>query len=302
MVRLIFNNLLSAVGIISTANRYFVISWLCILCHLRLVRFKPWRSFGLVTHAKAFYGPTFFGTRLLIWCQSPDMGHWLGRSRFVVGGVRTVYVRHNLPPAAALPLSASIAPPSGLPIKVIIFMQLFRPILRNTNRWGTGHRVGTTLTAGSEAWKGNSELMFTSHSVTGPNVQYLFERTPTAFWSLRSTLALRRTPILCHALEPRGWWAVFVSQVYMCDICLVTKQVSHKALFWQVRKTTQQLCGSGSMREKLSAVLPAAPTTSWSTMSCLNETKRGPGSGSTEPTVNSATLLLDVNIQFAFQM
>lgn len=104
---------------------------------------------------------------------------------------------------------------------------------------------------------------------------------------------------MCHALEPRGWWAVSVSQVIMCDICLpyfVTKHVSHKALFWQVRKTTLQLCGSGSMREKLSAVLPAAPTISWSTTSCLTETKPGVGSVQTGQTVNSAALLLDVNI------
>lgn len=46
--------------------------------------------------------------------------------------------------------------------------------------------------------------------------------------------------------------------------------------FLQVRKTTPRLCGSGSMREKHSAVRPVAPTTSWSTTSCLTEPTSGP--------------------------
>lgn len=143
-----------------------------------------------------------------------------------------------------------------------------------------------------------------SHSSTmGHNIQYLFERTPTACWSLKGMLAVRRTPILCHALEPRGWWAVFVSQVDMCDMGLpyfVTKQLNHKVLFGQVRKTTLQLCGSGSMREKLSAVLPAAPTISWSTTSCLTETKPGTGSTQTGPTLKLCSSAPRCEYHFAF--
>lgn len=71
----------------------------------------------------------------------------------------------------------------------------------------------------------------------------------------------------------------------LCKYCVFrTKVIGHLSgkpgeplcHFLQVRKTTPQLCGSGSTREKHSAVRPVAPTTSWSTTSCLTEPTSGP--------------------------
>lgn len=71
----------------------------------------------------------------------------------------------------------------------------------------------------------------------------------------------------------------------LCKYCVFrTKVIGHLSNkpgeplchFLQVRKTTPRLCGSGSTREKHSAVRPVAPTTSWSTMTCLTEPTSGP--------------------------
>lgn len=43
---------------------------------------------------------------------------------------------------------------------------------------------------------------------------YLLWRIPTACWSQKSTLAPRRTLILCHPLATKDWWDVCVSDAY----------------------------------------------------------------------------------------
>lgn len=51
-------------------------------------------------------------------------------------------------------------------------------------------------------------------------------RIPTACWSPNCTPEARRTPILCHPLATKGWWAVCVSDAHSPWSNLCTSQIS----------------------------------------------------------------------------
>lgn len=220
------------------------------------------------TGGKAFDRPSSSGRRVLVQCQDPDMAYEQVERPVSTCAFTSTHVASV---CACCRITRVIIKTKIKSQLVFSFTMWF---FRDTNRWRTGHWIGATCPAGPQAWEGSDIHALDTHSPCIYSRSFVTFKDPYSILKPKEYAGTKEDP---HIVPSTGnkrlvgclcKWSMLKTKFKHYN----TNQVSH-ASFLQARKTTQLLCGSGSMREMPSAVLPAVPTTSWSTMSCHTESK-----------------------------